>query len=127
MASSAAAFSGAAIYTTWMVMKAGTDVAGLFVITFGAALLISLAVGALIGIPLTWLLAALHFESLLAYLVIGLLTGCIVISQLLSGWSLPTNSNTALEFVTIGGLPGAISGCVWWLMIRGDSVRSKSQ
>ena len=126
VASLAAAFSGAAIYTTWMAVEVPVHVAGLFLITVGIASIISLTVGALIGLPITWLLTALHLESLPAYLAIGLLTGSILMSQLLSGWLLPTNRNTVLEFVTIGGLPGAISGCLWWLLSRRDAVRSKS-
>jgi hypothetical protein len=127
VASSAAAFSGAAIYTTWMAVEVPADVAGLFLIAFGIAMIVSLAVGTVIGLPLTWLLALLRRESPQAYLIAGLLSGSIVVSQLLSGWLLPTGNKDMLEeSLSIGGIPGAISGCVWWLMSRREAARSEN-
>ena len=83
------------------------------------ALVIALA-AALIGLPLTWLLARRRREAAWTYPAAGLFAG----AALTAGFFRISSAGAArppdewLQIASIGAVPGFVCGAFWWLLYR---------
>ena len=86
---------------------------------------------ALIGLPLTWLLARTRSETPWAYPAAGLVAGAALMIGFLqislssagmeARWSAPAPSDLLLQ-AAFGGVPGSVCGALWWRLHRRDAA-----
>ena len=97
----------------------GAVLAGLFAF-IGAVPVIALA-AALIGLPLTWLLARHKLEGPLVYPLAGFVAGALIVTfaSILPGFGRGGPPlDVLLFFGWVGAVPGFISGAIWWRAYR---------
>lgn len=88
----------------------------------GATLVIAPA-AALVGLPLTWLLARTGRESGWAYPVVGLISGgaiAVGFFHLVELGASPEPLRPGLDAAPFGALPGLVCGLLWWSLYRRD-------
>jgi hypothetical protein len=120
---SAAALTATAILSVafWLDANAPAPPLPLLVlfVLIVSALVIAL-VAALIGLPLTWLLARRRWEAPWTYPTAGLIVGAAVTVGYFSigstGQSRPAEE--WLQIVSFGAGPGLVCGALWWLLYR---------
>lgn len=90
----------------------------LFVL-IASALVIAL-VAALVGLPLTWLLARRRWEAPWTYPAAGSIVGGAVTVGYFSIGSAgqPRPAEEWLQIVSFGAVPGLVCGALWWLQYR---------
>ena len=85
-----------------------------------ASLVIALA-GALIGLPLTWLLARTRSEEPWAYPAAGLIAGggiSMTFERLVLGEVPRTVLDLLVQTAPLGAVPGLVCGALWWWLYR---------
>ena len=85
------------------------------------ALVVNALTALLVGLPLTWLLARTGRESFWAYPLAGLLAGgavALAASAILTPYDVRPILDKLAGTATLGALPGALSGALWWRLYR---------
>lgn len=100
------------------VIAAGAP--GLFLGIFLVAILVIAAIAALVGLPLTWLLARTRSEEPWVYPAAGLFAGggLMIASQKLLYPLAGTVPERLLHTAPIGAVPGFVCGALWWSLYR---------
>jgi membrane associated rhomboid family serine protease len=92
----------------------------IFAAAFGGATVLIGIAGAVLGLPLTWLLARHRLETPWAYPLAGFVAGAAII--LLLAVALDGMNGAALhdgpQFLLAGAVPGCICGASWWWFYR---------
>jgi hypothetical protein len=92
----------------------------IFAAAFGAAAILIAIAAALVGLPLTWLLASRGLETDWAYPLAGFVAGAAII--LLLAVALDGMNGAALhdgpQFLLAGAVPGCVCGASWWWFYR---------
>jgi hypothetical protein len=120
---SGAALTAAAILSVVFWLDANAPAPPLpFLVLFAlivSALVIAL-VAALVGLPLTWLLARRRWEAAWTYPAAGLVVGAAVTVGFFrigsTGESRPVVE--WLQIVSFGAVPGLVCGVSWWFLYR---------
>ena len=125
-----AAVGGAALATAAAVTAAeaarawGTAAASaldfVFILTAILALIVTAVAAAVLGLPLTWLLAGLGWETPWTYPSAGLVAGAALLTAFdpfAGDYSWLAVDEAALT-AALGGLPGFVCGLIWWRLYR---------
>jgi hypothetical protein len=120
---SAAALTATAILSVAFWLDASAPAPPLpFLVLFAlivSALVIAL-VAALVGLPLTWLLAGRRWEAPWTYPAVGSIVGAAVTVGFFrigsTGASRPAEE--WLQIAAFGAVPGLVCGASWWLLYR---------
>jgi hypothetical protein len=110
-----------------LIYPPGSDVllgAQMFIVSFLFAATVIAAAAALIGLPLTWLLARHGLERPFVYPAAGFLAGA-AIAALLARFGGPYEAEITefLPLALLGGLPGCLCGQAWWWFNRRHAQR----
>jgi hypothetical protein len=93
--------------------------AQMFIVSFLVAAIVIGVAAALIGLPLTWLLARHGLERPIVYPAAGFLAGGAIAASLVRfGVPYEAELTEFLPFALLGGLPGCLCGQVWWWFNR---------
>jgi hypothetical protein len=92
----------------------------LFLFATLVAALVTAVAAALIGLPLTWLLARRRIEAPWTYPLAGAIAGAAVLigldrAVMAEAWRSPAES---LLIASLGAVPGLVCGLSWWLLYR---------
>jgi hypothetical protein len=127
----ASAATGAAIFTGWTdFVRAGgvlANPAGLYFISFVTALIICLAAGVFIGLPITWVLMRSQCESAGLYGLVGFIAGALVSASMFGGAVFPLTMDSVVIGLLLGGIPGTIAGSIWWRLVRRPDVKNSAR
>jgi hypothetical protein len=102
------------------ILSAGTTPLIFSVALIVASLVIALA-GALIGLPLTWLLARTRSEAPWAYPAAGLAAGggiAMAFERLVMGDVPRPVPDLLWQTAPLGAVPGLVCGALWWWLYR---------
>jgi hypothetical protein len=102
---------------SWPILDDPGGVAALWLFAFVCATIVMALATALIGLPLSWLLASRGLERPWSYPLAGLLAGAalVLLVPLLTGGDPLADMS---RFTPVGALPGALSGAIWWFAHR---------